>query len=151
MTSRISKKESDIIHQKWSDGLFQREDLERYFDAPHYSKEIGLSKDPDLLAVFWGQKENSLSYLLNEDKKDLHFQLKTWKKLIKEGVMIIRKENNRTHDYKGRKFYSFTLQPADGGNFGADGTQLLFGFFCDGLSYNWTSQKNRDNIVKYLS
>ena len=162
----ITKERAREIQSHWKLGMFCRDELEEWFDNPHeYSdfgfdgeilsddtkyKEIGLSKRKDLMCVFWGQRENTLAYLLTQDKKDFRKQLKQWRKDYRQGKIVLRKENNRDLEYKGRKFYSFILQPTKDGGFGPDGTQLLWGLFADGLIYAWTSKQNRDKIYNYI-
>jgi hypothetical protein len=162
--SVLSLDEYRRIQKKWDSGHFNKEDLQKVFDSDtsaliqttisggmkeDHGRHVGLSKRKDLRCIFWGQKENNLSYLLNTD--NISNQMKDWKRGRKENQLTLLRANNRDWEYKGRKFYSFTLQPAsDDGNFGADGTQLLFGWFCDGLTYYWTSKHNRDAIFDYI-
>ena len=164
--SVISKAQADEIHARWNRGVFMKDDLECWFDNPHEYADYkvdgtplsddskyrtkGLSKREDLMCVFWGQAQNTLSYLLAQDKDDIGQQLKIWRKQYRAGNIVLRECNNRDLEYKGRKFYSFILQPKDGGNFGPDGTQLLWGLFAEGLIYAWTSKENRDKIYNYI-
>ena len=147
-------------------GMFMRGELEEWFDNPHeYAdfgfdgtplsddskyRDTGLSKRKDLLCVFWGQQHQTLAYLLAQDKPSLGKQLKQWRSDYRRGKLVLREENNRDLEYKGRKFYSFILSPKDGSSFGADGTQLLWGLFAEGLIYAWTSKENRDKVYKYI-
>lgn len=165
--SVITKERALEIQSKWRMGIFCRQQLEEWFDNPHEGSDfgfdggeladdteygnIGLSKRKDLLCVFWAQKQNTLAYLLTQDKPTLGKQLKIWRSNYRQGKLTLMEENNRDLEYKGRKFYCFILQPREGGSFGADGTQLLWGLFAEGLIYAWTSKENRDKVYKYIT
>ena len=165
--SVITKQRACEIQSNWRKGLFCKDQLQEWFDNPHAGSDfgfdgadlpddteygkIGLSKRKDLMAVFWGQKQNTLAYLLTQDKPSLPKQLKIWRKQYRQGNLTLMKENNRDLEYKGRKFYCFILQPKEGDSFGADGTQLLWGLFAEGLIYAWTSKENRDKIYNYIT
>jgi hypothetical protein len=164
----MEKEEYTKIHNNFKRGMFVRNQLERVFDSPQTKllaykfatgeekdyvedthKTMGVSQHPNLLCVFWGQEQQTLSYLLKGD--NFKPQMKTWRILAKNKTLQILSCNNIEHQYKNRNYYSFTIQPTNvDSDFGADGTQLLFGFFCSGLSYHWTSKKNRDVVYKYI-
>jgi len=143
--SADEKEKSTKIHQDLAMGFVAKEDMEYLV-----RKEI---LDPKLLCIFWGLRQRLPLWLLNEDKKGFQSQLKTWRKEVVEGRMMFHKENCRTHEYKGRKFYGMVVQPYSDGemvDMGGDGLALMFGWFVNGLTYFFTSEKNRDASVEYL-
>lgn len=73
--------------------------------------------------------------------------------MAKDGMMNIKKCNCREYEYKGRKYYSLTLQLYQDGEIQAvqDPTAvMLFGWMCGGLTYFFTAKTNRDKIREYV-
>ena len=69
------------------------------------------------------------------------------------GELQIHPDNCPETTYKGRKYYGFTLQAIGEGEIKGMTdplSMMLFGYFCDGMTYWMTAKKNRDNIVKYV-
>lgn len=126
--------------------LCQKADFVRDFE-PHRSK-------PDLLCVMNSVRSHTPSYLLMEDKDVfMRTEVKRWRKLALTGMMNIKECNCKEHEYKGRKYYSLTLQTHLNGELQEiqDPTALmLFGWMCCGLTYFFTAKTNRDKIREYV-
>lgn len=131
--------------------VFAKEDMEEIFDAPEGNHK-SLSQHPHLLFVYWHHAKEALDFMVRGD--DYKGDMKACRKAVQDGLYTILGENNHDHEYKGRKFYSFTMTPlpfdAVSSSLPVEGTDVLFGWFCPGRTYYWTSKKNRDAMFEHL-
>ena len=161
--SPMTRAESDKITRKWDMGMFCKEDMERMVDAPPAGDYMGdetdfttgVSQRKDLMCMFWFGQHRRASYLYKRDNADFKKQMKLWRQQAVRGVVNIHDCNCKDMEYKGRKYYGFTLtqHDAETGEVQrcADPLSLmLFGYMCDGLTYWMTAKTNRDMIVKYV-
>ena len=159
--SPLSRAECDAITRKWDMGMFCKEDMERMIDAPPVGDYMGdetdfttgVSQRKDLMCMFWFGQHRRPSYLYMRDNGDFKKQMKLWRQQAVKGIINIHDCNVKDMEYKGRKFYGFTLTIYNDGEIQecADPLSLmLFGYMCDGLTYWMTAKTNRDMIVKYI-
>ena len=109
---------------------------------------------PDLLCVFHSLRNHTPSYLLVEDKDEfMRTEVRARRKHAVRGELNIKEYNCKEHEYKGRKYYSLTLQAHRDGELQEtpDPTALmLFGWMVSGLTYFFTAKTNRDRIREYI-
>ncbi len=160
--SPLSRAEYDKIRDRSRRGVFIREDIERMIDAPPCRDSIddetdfktGVTQRKDLMCIFWVAQSRHPAYLYTKDNTNFKKQMKIWRKQAVEGVIKIYDCNIRDKEYKGRKYYGFTLsQHGDDGEIEMCRDPLsmfLFEYVCDGLTYWMTAKSNRDMIVKYI-
>jgi hypothetical protein len=94
---------------------------------------------------------NDYSYF---DKALMTDQMKLWRKLAKEGTIVIQEYNHRSPTICGKQFYTFVLQNADlESNPLIDRVGFAFddgAFLVSGHIYCFRKQENRDSIYKYV-
>ena len=119
--------------------------------------------DPKLLCHFGFYKQSPQllpCYLLHEDQKTFMLNVKAWRKQFRNKEIIFMDCNQKTcgciHPLcpKDRKFYSLCLQFIDEKgeiqDFHDPNAIMNFGWICDGLTYFFTSEKNRDTILNFI-
>jgi len=160
--SPITRAECDAITRKFDIGMICKEDMERMVDAPPVGDNIGddetdfttgVSQRKDLMCLFWVGKLRRASYLYKRDNSDFKKQMKLWRQQAVKGIIKIHDENCKDIEYKGRKYYGFTLSIYEDGEITRCPDPLslmLFGYMCDGITYWMTAKTNRDMIVKYI-
>lgn len=157
LNAPLTREEDRDIRQRFAMGMFSKDAMERMVDAPDPDcpDKGGTSQRPDLMAMFWALRQRQPAYLLMEDQEDFKKQMKLWRGQAVKGIINIHSANCQEHTYKGRKYYNFTLQqhnPHTGEmeRLGDPLSMMLFGYWCDGLTYWMTSKINRDRIVSYI-
>ena len=85
-------------------------------------------------------------------KAMFQFNLKTWRKRVKQGIITFLEDNNMTvKDDFGREWYCFVLQHTDEELDTEDPIALFnFGQMVDGCVYYFSNKDNRDKSYKYL-
>ena len=97
----------------------------------------------------------ALSYIYNVkefswfDKNTMKEQMKQWRKLAKQGKLIMRKCNNKNFEYEGKEYYLLEVQGIQ------DDPICLIGLFIAGLMVNgfgyvFLNEENRDRVYEYV-
>jgi len=75
-----------------------------------------------------------------------------FRKEVRKGNLIVRKENNEEYTYKGRKFYSLVIQDTkrNGDHEPCPIMLLVFKNMVSGFSYFFTNKENRDKMFNWL-
>ena len=94
---------------------------------------------------------NEYSYFNREQMND---QMKLWRKLVKEGHIVIAEGNHRSPTICGKQFHTFVLQHTDlNANPQIDRIGLAFdggAFLVSGYIYCFKNIANRDSVFKYV-
>lgn len=122
--------------------IVNKEDFTNHFD---YSLRQQLRGDV-AMSYIYSVKEFSWF-----DNNTIKQQMKQWRKLAKEGNLIMRKCNNRNFDYNGREYYLLEVQ---GKETEEDPTCLIglfiAGMLVNGYGYVFLNEDNRDKVFEYV-
>jgi hypothetical protein len=112
-------------------------------------------KRDDLMCIFWYCKANKPSWLLQDVDNSLWCkELLSWRKQIKEGKMMIVKENMKEYPHicEDRGYWGLNIQYTDPNLAFPDPlSMLLFGWMCAGHTYWFPDMKTRDQSLRLLT
>ena len=112
-------------------------------------------KRDDLMCIFWFCKKNTPSWLLQDVDNSLWCkELLSWRKQIKEGKMMIVKENMKEYPHicEDRGYWGLNIQYTDPNLAFPDPlSMLLFGWMCAGHTYWFPDMKTRDQSLRLLT
>ena len=82
-------------------------------------------------------------------------QMKMWRKLVKDGELVIQEANHRSPTIHGKHFYTFVIQSADLVAHPMELDRLGLGFddgafLVSGHIYVFKTEANRDSTFKYV-
>ena len=83
------------------------------------------------------------------DNNTMKTQMKMWRKLAKEGKIIMRTCNNKNFNYKGKEYYLLEVQKIE------EDPTCLIGLFIakllvNGCGYVFLTESSRDKVVEYV-
>lgn len=102
---------------------------------------------------FYYHHEKSLELgLMWCDREPLNNEMRRWRKLKKKGDIVINKENNRTLERAGKKWYVLVIQSPDENKMPniCPFSVGAFNFLVSGYVYYFSSEKNRDMVYEYV-
>ena len=107
------------------------------------------------LVVYWHFQTGQPRYLAHEDKAEFHDEMRRWRKLAKQGRLVINPENHTNdREYRGVKYYGLCVQTCDESGVQGGPTDplalLIFGFAVDGMCYFFPSRRNRDDVAAWV-
>jgi len=89
------------------------------------------------------------------NREQMGEQMKVWRKLVKEGTLVIQEANHRSPTIHGKQFYTFVIQTADLDAHPMEIDRLGLGFddrcfLVSGHIYVFKTEANRDSTFKYV-
>ena len=86
------------------------------------------------------------------DNNTMKEQMRQWRKLAKNGRLIIRRCNHKNFKYKGKEYYLLVAQGSeeDGVNPSCLIGLFIAGMLVDGFGYVFLNEKNRDKVYEYV-
>jgi hypothetical protein len=100
-----------------------------------------------------GDVATSFVYRVKEfcwyDNNTMREQMRQWRKLAKNGKLIMRKCNNKNFEYEGKEYYLLEAQGS-----GEDPTCLIglfvAGMIVNGFGYVFLNESSRDKVYEYV-
>jgi len=87
--------------------------------------------------------------LLN--KREMEIQMKSWRKLARDGKIKIEKFNDRSKTINDKEYHFFVVQTTNDNDTMFDPIGCsLYGFIVSGYIYSFKNKSNRDKVREYV-
>ena len=101
----------------------------------------------DEVSLWWAWREMDIGAMSTSIMKQ---QMKIWSNQMENGKIQVRLCNNKTLEYKNKKYYTLVVQPTNKDELRLDPLLLSLGMMVDGYGMIFLSEKNRDTTYEYL-
>jgi hypothetical protein len=116
-----------------------------------YASALSDKQGKNEICLFWFKQSNQFSW---GDKEMMADQMKTWRKLAKEGEIKIMEYNNRETKHGNKTIYHFIVQPYKNEKMIECSicpyALMVLGIMVDGFTYSFWKKENRDAIYNYV-